>query len=45
MLRGDRAMVLCFVDFIDAKYALTAMEALQGNLQLNKRLLVLSTFI
>ncbi|PIN13218.1 hypothetical protein CDL12_14159 [Handroanthus impetiginosus] len=28
--RGDRAMVLCFVEFTDAKCALTAMEALQG---------------
>ncbi|XP_031377922.1 RNA-binding protein 1-like isoform X2 [Punica granatum] len=27
---GDRAMVLCFVEFADSKYALTAMEALQG---------------
>ncbi|CAN6539637.1 unnamed protein product [Malus baccata var. baccata] len=27
---GDKAMVLCFVEFADAKYALTAMEALQG---------------
>ncbi|XP_057503450.1 RNA-binding protein 2-like [Actinidia eriantha] len=27
---GDRAMVLCFVEFDDAKCALTAMEALQG---------------
>ncbi|XP_038695136.1 uncharacterized protein LOC119992489 isoform X2 [Tripterygium wilfordii] len=26
----DRAMVLCFVEFTDSKYALTAMEALQG---------------
>uniref|UniRef100_A0A0D9WLU1 RRM domain-containing protein n=1 Tax=Leersia perrieri TaxID=77586 RepID=A0A0D9WLU1_9ORYZ len=26
---GDRAYVLCFVEFSDAKYALTAMEALQ----------------
>ncbi|KAK2644941.1 hypothetical protein Ddye_020136 [Dipteronia dyeriana] len=28
--RGDRAMVLCFVEFVDSKCALTAMEALQG---------------
>ncbi|KAL3818939.1 hypothetical protein ACJIZ3_004844 [Penstemon smallii] len=28
--RGDRALVLCFVEFTDAKCALTAMEALQG---------------
>ncbi|XP_011100421.1 RNA-binding protein 1-like isoform X1 [Sesamum indicum] len=28
--RGDKAMVLCFVEFTDAKCALTAMEALQG---------------
>ncbi|KAH7574405.1 hypothetical protein ACOSP7_008505 [Xanthoceras sorbifolium] len=27
---GDRAMVLCFVVFVDSKCALTAMEALQG---------------
>lgn len=27
---GDKAMVLCFVEFDDAKCALTAMEALQG---------------
>ncbi|KAL3500808.1 hypothetical protein ACH5RR_039901 [Cinchona calisaya] len=27
---GDKAMVLCFVEFTDAKCALTAMEALQG---------------
>ncbi|XP_073129564.1 nuclear speckle RNA-binding protein A-like isoform X1 [Henckelia pumila] len=28
--RGDKAMVLCFVEFTDAKCALTALEALQG---------------
>lgn len=28
--RGDKAMVLCFVEFTDAKCAITAMEALQG---------------
>lgn len=28
---GDKAMVLCFVEFDDSKCALTAMEALQGN--------------
>ncbi|KAG9138770.1 hypothetical protein Leryth_007406 [Lithospermum erythrorhizon] len=28
--KGDKAMVLCFVEFADAKCALTAMEALQG---------------
>ncbi|XP_010247370.1 PREDICTED: RNA-binding protein 1-like [Nelumbo nucifera] len=27
---GDKAMVLCFVEFDDAKCALTALEALQG---------------
>ncbi|XP_057432194.1 nuclear speckle RNA-binding protein A-like [Lotus japonicus] len=27
---GDKAMVLCFVEFDDSKCALTAMEALQG---------------
>lgn len=27
---GDKAMVLCFVEFNDSKCALTAMEALQG---------------
>ncbi|XP_052210459.1 RNA-binding protein 1-like isoform X2 [Diospyros lotus] len=27
---GDKALVLCFVEFADAKCALTAMEALQG---------------
>lgn len=27
---GDRALVLCFVEFVDFKCALTAMEALQG---------------
>ncbi|XP_024923749.2 RNA-binding protein 1 isoform X1 [Ziziphus jujuba] len=27
---GDKAMVLCFVEFVDEKCALTAMEALQG---------------
>lgn len=27
---GDKAMVLCFVEFADAKCALVAMEALQG---------------
>ncbi|KAF2287048.1 hypothetical protein P3X46_007439 [Hevea brasiliensis] len=27
---GDRAAVLCFVEFIDAKFAVTAMESLQG---------------
>lgn len=27
---GDRALVLCFVEFVDSKCALTAMEALQG---------------
>ncbi|KAK5814116.1 hypothetical protein PVK06_029568 [Gossypium arboreum] len=30
--RGDRAMVLCFVEFDDSKCAMTAMAALQGNL-------------
>ncbi|KAK9274251.1 hypothetical protein L1049_019065 [Liquidambar formosana] len=30
VLSGDKAMVLCFVEFSDAKCALTAMEALQG---------------
>ncbi|KAL1089030.1 hypothetical protein V6Z11_D08G293900 [Gossypium hirsutum] len=28
--RGDRAMVLCFVEFDDSKCAMTAMAALQG---------------
>lgn len=28
---GDKAMTLCFVEFVDSKCALTAMEALQGN--------------
>ncbi|KAG6417083.1 hypothetical protein SASPL_119233 [Salvia splendens] len=28
--RGDKAMVLCFVEFTDAKCAVTAMDALQG---------------
>ncbi|GFQ02626.1 protein maternally expressed gene 5 [Phtheirospermum japonicum] len=28
--RGDKAMVLCFVEFTEAKCALTALEALQG---------------
>lgn len=32
---GDKAMVLCFVEFDDSKCALTAMEALQGNFFLN----------
>ncbi|KAJ1430285.1 RNA-binding domain superfamily [Sesbania bispinosa] len=27
---GDKAMTLCFVEFVDPKCALTAMEALQG---------------
>lgn len=27
---GEKALVLCFVEFIDAKCALTALEALQG---------------
>ncbi|XP_030448716.1 nuclear speckle RNA-binding protein B-like [Syzygium oleosum] len=27
---GDRALVLCFVEFVDSKCAFTAMEALQG---------------
>lgn len=27
---GEKAMVLCFVEFVDEKCALTAMEALQG---------------
>lgn len=27
---GDQPMVLCFVEFNDAKCALTALEALQG---------------
>lgn len=27
---GDQAMVLCFVEFNDAKCAMTALEALQG---------------
>ncbi|RDX89420.1 RNA-binding protein 1, partial [Mucuna pruriens] len=27
---GDKAMTLCFVEFVDSKFALTAMEALQG---------------
>ncbi|KAG5018498.1 hypothetical protein AAZX31_06G050100 [Glycine max] len=27
---GDKAMTLCFVEFVDSKCALTAMEALQG---------------
>ncbi|KAL4649259.1 hypothetical protein ACB092_01G002500 [Castanea dentata] len=27
---GDKAMVLCFVEFVDSNCALTAMEALQG---------------
>lgn len=30
MQRGDKAMVLCFVEFTDAKCAVTAMDALQG---------------
>ncbi|KAG5045065.1 hypothetical protein JHK86_014471 [Glycine max] len=28
---GDKAMTLCFVEFVDSKCALTAMEALQGD--------------
>ena len=28
--RGDKAMVLCFVEFTDAKCAVTAMDSLQG---------------
>ncbi|XP_028777323.1 uncharacterized protein LOC114734010 isoform X2 [Neltuma alba] len=28
---GDKASVLCFVEFVDSKCALTAMEALQDN--------------
>ncbi|KAG7024360.1 RNA-binding protein 1, partial [Cucurbita argyrosperma subsp. argyrosperma] len=28
--RGDKATVLCFVEFIEARYARAAMEALQG---------------
>ncbi|XP_065849355.1 RNA-binding protein 2-like isoform X2 [Euphorbia lathyris] len=28
--KGDKAMVFCFVEFVDAKCAITAMEALQG---------------
>ncbi|WCJ29414.1 RNA-binding protein 2 [Euphorbia peplus] len=28
--RGDKAMVFCFVEFVDAKCAITAMKALQG---------------
>lgn len=32
MQSGDRAMILCFVEFDDAKYAFTAMEALQGEI-------------
>lgn len=27
---GDKAVVLCFVEFNDGKCALTALEALQG---------------
>ncbi|MED6192142.1 hypothetical protein PIB30_007317 [Stylosanthes scabra] len=27
---GDKALTLCFVEFVDSKCALTAMEALQG---------------
>ncbi|XP_058781101.1 RNA-binding protein 2-like [Vicia villosa] len=27
---GDKAMIFCFVEFTEPKYALTAMEALQG---------------
>ncbi|XP_050215555.1 nuclear speckle RNA-binding protein A-like [Mercurialis annua] len=27
---GDKAMVFCFVEFVDSKCAITAMEALQG---------------
>jgi len=27
---GDKAMTLCFVEFVDSKCALTALEALQG---------------
>ncbi|ERN04864.1 RNA-binding protein 2 [Amborella trichopoda] len=27
---GDKALVLCFVEFMDAKYAATALDALQG---------------
>ncbi|KAL2489622.1 RRM domain-containing protein [Forsythia ovata] len=30
IISGDKAMVLCFVEFTDAKCALTAKEALQG---------------
>lgn len=26
----DKAMTLCFVEFVDSKCALTALEALQG---------------
>ncbi|CAK9136660.1 unnamed protein product [Ilex paraguariensis] len=29
-MSGDKALVLCFVEFSDAKCALTALEALQG---------------
>ncbi|XP_024960795.1 uncharacterized protein LOC112501308 isoform X2 [Cynara cardunculus var. scolymus] len=34
----DKAMVLCFVEFLDAKCALTALEALQGYKFDNKKL-------
>lgn len=30
---GDKATVLCFVEFIEARYAQAAMEALQGIVQ------------
>lgn len=28
---GDKAMTLCFVEFVDSNCALTALETLQGN--------------
>jgi hypothetical protein len=33
---GDKAYVLCFVEFENAKHAFTALEALQGTLLLSK---------
>lgn len=41
---GDRATVLCFVEFTDANCAVTAMEALQGKWTKNNYYLVLSAY-
>lgn len=37
---GDKAMVLCFVEFMDSKCAVTAMEALNGRVIIQEIILM-----